>query len=346
MDFERNCPYSGLLLEQTSFRNYRVKILSNQINKWRVYTSITARKPIVSYQFSLDPWFLTGFSDAESSFSILIQANRKYKTKWRIKAIFAIGLHKKDIDLLEKIQAYWGVGKIHKHGKDSLQFRVESIKDLQIIINHFENYPLISAKVTDYILFKKALDIIELQEHLNQEGLLKLVGIKASLNLGLNSHLKEAFPNWENIQYNKPDYIFSGIPNPNWMAGFCSGDGSFNIKISKSSTSKLGSRVQLRFSIGLNIREKALVKYLVSYFNLSENLKNTYLGDNYASFQIVNFLDIMNIIIPFFEAYPVQGKKSLDFIDFKKVGEIIKNKEHLTLEGFNKILEIKARMND
>lgn len=53
----------------------------------------------------------------------------------------------------------------------------------------------------------------------------------------------------------------------------------------------------------------------------------------------------MDIIIPFFETYPIQGTKSLDFADFKKVAEILKKKEHLTLEGFNRILEIKAGMN-
>jgi len=54
----------------------------------------------------------------------------------------------------------------------------------------------------------------------------------------------------------------------------------------------------------------------------------------------------MEIIIPFFEKYPIQGEKSLDFSDFKKVGEMLKNKEHLTSEGFNKILKIKAGMNE
>jgi len=87
------------------------------------------------------------------------------------------------------------VGKLHKHGKNSVQYRVESIKDLQVIVDHFDKYPLISAKVADYILFKKAFYIIKLQEHLTKEGLLKLIGIKSSLNLGLNSNLKEAFPN-------------------------------------------------------------------------------------------------------------------------------------------------------
>ena len=35
----------------------------------------------------------------------------------------------------------------------------------------------------------------------------------------------------------------------------------------------------------------------------------------------------------------------MDYIDFKKVAEIIKSKYHLTEEGFRKILVIKDNMN-
>ena len=177
-------------------RNRQVKILSNWINVLRTYTTIATDKPMFVNKFIINPWFFTGFADAEGSFSILIQPNSKYKTNWRIKAIFAIALHKKDTGLLENIQSSLGVGKLHKHGENSVQYRVESINDLQIIIDHFDKYPLVSAKLADYILFKKAFYIIKLQEHLTKEGLLKLVGIKSSLNLGLSTNLKKAFPNW------------------------------------------------------------------------------------------------------------------------------------------------------
>lgn len=328
-------------------RNYQVKILSKQISNIRRYTSITTHKPltITKLQSSLNPWFLTGFSDAEGSFSILIQTNSKYATGWRIKPVFTIGLHKKDLDLLKNLQSYLGIGKIHIHGKDSIQFRVDSLKDLQILINHFENFPLVTAKLADYILFKKAFDIILLKEHLSQQGLLKIVGIKASLNLGLNKNIKEAFSNWEELQVNRPNYTFKCIPDSNWMAGFASGDSSFNIKISKSSTSTLGQRVQLRFAIELNIREKDLIQHLPTYFKLTNIKKNVYINNQVARFQIVNYSDITDKILPFFEKYLIQGKKSLDFISFKEVALIIKNKDHLKLEGFEQILDIKDRMN-
>ena len=331
-------------------RNYQIKILSNWINVLRTYTTIATHKSIIVNKPIINSWFLSGFTDAEGSFSILIQPNSKYKTNWRIKAIFAIALHKKDTELLENIQSFLGVGKLHKHGKNSVQYRVEYIKDLQVIVDHFDKYPLISAKVADYILFKKAFYIIKLQEHLTKEGLLKLIGIKSSLNLGLNSNLKEAFPNWNEYEIIRPEYIFKGIPDPNWIAGFSSGDGSFSIKISNSTT-KIGSRVRLRFAIGLNIREKELIKAIITYFKLDiykENNKMSYIysGDNFVSFQVMKYSDIYDIIVPFFNEYSIQGQKSLDFFDFVKVVNMIKNKEHLTLEGFNKILKIKASMNE
>lgn len=45
----------------------------------------------------------------------------------------------------------------------------------------------------------------------------------------MSETLKQAFPNI--IKEKRPDYKFIGIPNPFWVAGFISGDGSFNLII-------------------------------------------------------------------------------------------------------------------
>jgi hypothetical protein len=54
---------------------------------------------------------------------------------------------------------------------------------------------------------------------------------------------------------------------------------------------------------------------------------------------------IFNIIIPFFNKYPLRGTKHLDYLDWVKGLEIIKNKGHLTLEGLSEIRLIKATSN-
>jgi hypothetical protein len=96
--------------------------------------------------------------------------------------MFQIGLQNKDKALLEQIQTYLSVGSITKQGSELFQYRVQSIKDLAIIIDHFDRYPLITQKRADYELFKKAINCINEKEHLTQEGLLKIVSLKASLN--------------------------------------------------------------------------------------------------------------------------------------------------------------------
>nr|YP_010714096.1 LAGLIDADG homing endonuclease [Fuscoporia gilva]WDD39659.1 LAGLIDADG homing endonuclease [Fuscoporia gilva] len=144
------------------------------------------------------------------------------------------------------------------------------------------------------------------------------------------------------------------MPHPFWVAGFTSGDGSFHLNIKKSN-SNLSHRVSLRFSINLNIRDAEVLKGLVTYFNtytnnevkVMLNQKNKYVSksNNTVSLAITKTSELIEVLIPFFENYPIQGLKSLDFADFKKVAIMISAKEHLTIEGLNKILEIKSNKN-
>jgi len=307
-------------------RIHQIKVLSNQK---RFYTTND------SNQFN--PWFITGFADAESTFNILIQPRSDSKTKWRVKAIFAIGLNQKDLAILENIKTWFGVGQTYSSGT-KVYYRIESFKDLQVIIYHFDKYPLVTAKKLDYALFKESFNIIKLNQHLTEKGISKLIEIKSSLNKGLSEELKHNFSDIDLLE--RLEFKFEGIPSPYWIAGFVSGDGSFNIKTTKTRIGK----VQLRFAVHLHIREKKVIKGLAQFFDF-ESGKYIYFTETSVAIQIVNTLDILNIIIPFFDRYNIKGAKELDFIDFKKVAEIINSKDHLTEDGFNKILTIKDNMN-
>ena len=78
----------------------------------------------------INPWFISGFTDGEGSFSMSIVANQKSKTGWVVQLVYKIALSKKDLFLLENIKNFFKVGKIYKHGTESVQFQVESVKDL------------------------------------------------------------------------------------------------------------------------------------------------------------------------------------------------------------------------
>jgi len=120
-------------------------------------------------------------------------------------------LHQKDKVLLEQFQSFFCAGNIHKSGSKAYQFRVDSIKDLKILINHFDRYPLITQKFADYELFKQAFHLILDKQHLAQ-GLQKIVEIKASINKGLSPALKTAFPNIKPVK--RPLVANVLIPDP------------------------------------------------------------------------------------------------------------------------------------
>jgi hypothetical protein len=161
---------------------------------------------------ALNPWFITGFADAESCFTLSVVKNNKMKAGWHVKQSFQIGLHQKDKAILEQIKTYLGVGNIYKQGLQLLQFRVDSLKDLKFIINHFDKYPLITQKFADYNLFKQAIQLMEQKEHLTKEGLQKIVSIKAVLNNGLSDSLKAAFPDL--IPVPRPQVVDQEIKDP------------------------------------------------------------------------------------------------------------------------------------
>lgn len=287
----------------------------------------------------IDPNFLTGFTDGEGSFVLSITKSDNVKSGWVIKPRFSIGLHKKDRFILEAIKNYLGVGEIYTQGIDSIQYRVFSIKDLQLVIDHFDKYPLISQKFGDYSLFKQAYLLLINKEHLTPEGLLKIIAIRASINNGLSESLKEAFPGI--IPVMRPERNIISINNPQWLAGFTSGESSFGVKV-RNAKENSKAFIELIFQINQHVRDKELMACIAEYLECGKLYKHSL---NAVVYRVSKMSDLTEIVIPFFIKYPILGIKALDFKDFCSLAELISNKAHYTEEGLNQIISIKANMN-
>ena len=118
---------------------------------------------------------------------------------------FQIGIHVKDKALLEDIKNYLRVGQIYKSGPELIQLKVQSLKELESVINHFQKYPLKTKKLADFNLIIMVNDIMRRKEHLTQEGLIKIIAIKASMNRGLSEKLKLDFPDVYIVERPKVD---------------------------------------------------------------------------------------------------------------------------------------------
>lgn len=202
-------------------------------------------------------------------------------------------------------------------------------------------YPLITQKHADFILLKLVIDLMNQQKHVTLEGLQQILNIKASINKGLSDTLKAAFPNINPV----PRVIVSTkvIPSGYWVAGFVSGDGSFNVITAKSKTHLSGFQVQLRFFITQHIRDNELFTLLEKYFNCGRIVE--YKSGQTIDFAVTGIKNIKSNIIPFFLKYNIRGEKAQDFSDFCEIVRLMDQGLHLTDDGLNQIRQIISRMN-
>lgn len=129
---------------------------------------------------------------------------------------------------------FFGIGKITKLAEESVQLRVSGLKDLNIIINHFDNYPLLTCKNFDYLIFKQVIGLMKQGLHLTSEGLSKIVSIKAKATLN-----RKIISDISNLALPCLNYKFK-INSLHWLAGFTDAEGCFFIALKKSPKYKLG----------------------------------------------------------------------------------------------------------
>lgn len=306
-------------------RGYLVNILSNSISS------------LASLSGTLKPWFVTGFTDAEGCFFVKVTKS-KGKLPWRVNVSFLIVLHVKDKALLESIQAFFGgIGTINVSGS-TVRFEVSSVTDLlNVIIPHFIRYPLCSKKHADFILFRQVVVIMSLKQHLTQAGLLTILGLRANLNLGWDiSNIPGC------VAVDRPDVTLPDTLDPDWVAGFTSGDGGFFARVSEARDYKIGSRTQLRYEVCQDVRDIDLMTMLVTFFGCG----GIYQSGTIVKFAVFNLEDIFNILIPFFNKHPVFGVKYLNYLDWCRIRNLVRFKKHLTTEGLREIVTIINQMNN
>lgn len=82
-------------------------------------------------------------------------------------------MHDRDRDLITQIQKFFGgIGYVSNPNKNTtVEFRVSTINDIvNVIIPHFDNYPLFTKKYSDYVLFKNIIKLMLEKNHSTLEG--------------------------------------------------------------------------------------------------------------------------------------------------------------------------------
>lgn len=128
----------------------------------------------------------------------------------------------------------------------------------------------------------------------------------------------------------------------NYIAGFTDGEGSFNVSVKK----RIDYKDQWKLTASFNISQKdrvilALIKKVLGCGTLRER------KDGVVYYEVTNVASLRDKIIPFFKRFGfLSAKKKTNFSIFSSIVEKMDKGEHLTDEGFRKILELREVLNE
>lgn len=224
------------------------------------------RLPLNSFQeesrsesIKLDPYFVTGLTEGEGSFSIIKIRDIRAKFGMTVMLRFKITMLVNELPLLNAVHSFFGVGYLDVDDKRGVaEYQVRDKKSLGLIKEHFLKYPLRGTKFLDFCDFLQALELMEKNLH-RSEDKLKLI---ISLSEGMNSFRKDysKFPPIHTIRGNSRYIPLSG----NYINGFIAGDGCLYLR-TKSNFGSMG------IQISQHTNNSNLLREIMDYFN--SNLK-------------------------------------------------------------------------
>ncbi len=147
----------------------------------------------------------------------------------------------------------------------------------------------------------------------------------------------------------KPRRRGKPIMNPYYITGLTDGEGCFNVGIRYPKGPFKTIRVEPHFYIKLrgdNLplleKVKEVLKCGAIYYQKEKRLNHS---DCYR-FEVDNIRDQKEMLIPFFEKYPLLGVKKKDYLLFKQIVELVYLRKHKELKVVQKIINLKEKMNN
>ena len=128
----------------------------------------------------------------------------------------------------------------------------------------------------------------------------------------------------------------------NYIAGFVDGEGSFHVSIRKRNDHRLGWQATLTLNVSQN--ERTIVAFIKRWIGCG-NLQTRKDGVSY--YVISNYRAINERVIPFFKRFRFRSeKKKKNFSIFCQIAEMMNRKEHLSEQGFKKLMKLREKLNE
>jgi hypothetical protein len=137
----------------------------------------------------ISPWYITGFTEGEGCFAILLTKHKTKKLGKDANLCFEIELRIDEKPILELIQKRLQCGRIvelhyDRYGwKPHVKFVVRKQYDIFYkVIPFFKTFPLQGKKRKDFLLFCKAAELFKKKKHLTEKGIVELQKLRTFMN--------------------------------------------------------------------------------------------------------------------------------------------------------------------
>ena len=132
-----------------------------------------------------------------------------------------------------------------------------------------------------------------------------------------------------------------------YLAGYVDGEGSFHVAVQQNISTRFKWQLVPEFHVSQNPERASILVLLQKRLGCGRIRANARRGgrDKSLVFVVRNRTDLLEKVIPFFEAHPILSEKRLEFETFASIVKAMGRKEHLTEEGFHRLLNAAIRMN-
>jgi hypothetical protein len=130
---------------------------------------------------------------------------------------------------------------------------------------------------------------------------------------------------------------------PSYISGYVDGEGCFTVSFSNRSKMRGGWEVRPSFSVSQNSDRGEVLLDIQDYFGCGTIRPDR--SDKTIKFEVRGINDLVDRVIPHFEGYPMRSSKQRDFELFARVCRLMRAGDHLTPDGFHKVVEMAVQMN-
>jgi hypothetical protein len=258
--------------------------------------------------------WLAGFTAGEGSFNLNVGAHQ-------VSSQFTIKVRADDQPILEAVRQRWGgIGSLtvqpaRGNSAPMAVYQVVGVRDLPVVLEHFENYPLRTCKARDFAHWSAAV-----KHHAS-------VHARPFRRLG---YCKGVAPKWTADDLSAYRWHVSGLhagrvfqePSPDvaptvavfdetfchWLAGFIAAEGCLYLRLRARNTVP-----QARLQIKLRADDLSILLAIQQFFGSGLVQRETgKKGCPTYCYQADSADTIHNHVVPFLRSYPLRSRKSVE----------------------------------